>query len=814
MAYASRQRYIDISKFTPINDNGEIQNAVKFGDGVNTSIKTSVDNICDYVTIDDTRWFVVNYTYLNGRQVELNLLRDVVGEFGLGEAYGKIERGYTDGILKYRKELSLNEVLKKRIPLKPSTTEYGNISIASRDNGSDVHTNEMWGILYFTKDSTSDKISINIPAFNPAYDLIVGVPNGSIFYDRYNNNGVYQSFVVRVREAFLDNKGNYVYSQIWNYKCKITYDATPDGQVSFKTSHYNVGYGDDIDCACILSIYFGAGSGNPEQSDVLDTFLNTVGQKTLEGLQYNIGSPLNYGFELPKLVQTLYQKNTYDYSGKTVKEGEKYYSYTSEEITDTKYGNVYVPNLVGHFQDGFSKFSVGGRTIFYEYSSYKTITVSSQQYYAATQYFRTELDPSSSGILEVDTTVTLIDEPYVILVTPLFDVSVTDNVNSKTYNVDRQRAFAAFNSIIESASGENGFLADAQIYPYCPQLMQTQTALTVTGQVGGTFTQPFFSVQSTYFVTNCSVQPLPYLDVKKEYITRNYSIVSPEQSSKFTFSFYDYANDFVENSLDADKNFATLSIDIKTALKPFAIISSAVIERVNSLKGLNYSSNLEGSQPSSNGFECSMSSNAFETYKRNNSNYQAIFSLDRKELETNLETERVNEKVQAVSNTLAATAFGAVTGASYGVGKYSKAAGALTGGLAAAATVGVAQGIQYNQNEKLREMELDLQQQRYELSIGTIKNLPNSINRISSFNEIIMQDFYFVLEVYECTDEEKEIVDNFIQNYGYGIGVYDYLRNYVKAGWFLKALVIKSSFGVALHEAFKNDILGGVYIND
>ena len=77
-----------------------------------------------------------------------------------------------------------------------------------------------------------------------------------------------------------------------------------------------------------------------------------------------------------------------------------------------------------------------------------------------------------------------------------------------------------------------------------------------------------------------------------------------------------------------------------------------------------------------------------------------------------------------------------------------------------------------------------------------------------------MQDFYYVFEVYECTDDELQIVNDFIDNYGYGIGVFDFLQNYSKSGWFLKASVTKSDLPITLHQVLKYDIEGGVYIND
>ena len=149
LAYASRNRYKDISNAVILGQ--ENQKAVLLGDGANTSIKTKSSNVCDYVTIDGTRWFVTSYTYVNGGQVVLNLQRDVIGEFGVDSMYGKIERGHTDGILKYRKELSLNQILKKRSKLLPSTNQYGNYLVNN-------HNNEMWGIFYLVKPNLSSSL--------------------------------------------------------------------------------------------------------------------------------------------------------------------------------------------------------------------------------------------------------------------------------------------------------------------------------------------------------------------------------------------------------------------------------------------------------------------------------------------------------------------------------------------------------------------------------------------------------------------------------------------------------------------------------
>lgn len=784
LAFATRKRYLNISRLEPnaIEEN----NSIRFGNGANTTVKTSVENICDYVDIEGTRWFVTDYIYLNGGQVRLNLQRDVVGENGLENCFGKIERGYTDGILKYRKELSLNEVLKKRIPLIPTSKEYGNITI-------NTHNSEMWGILYFTKDSSGKKVSINIPAFSPSYQIGTAIPDNTTYIEGVYSS-VSQSFVVRF--PYTDDDRPY------DVSCMIRYAIVGgEWQVSSIKCDY-AGITPAPTCGLQVNGFITIETA----LDVARNFCERVAEQTL--IQNNTTALI-----FPEIVEP--SNDFPDFRDKTIKDGANFYHYTAVDKNEPQYGQ--------YSYDGFVEYLKGIGT--YSYDIYRvTVTNPKNQELSITSsiskhtvtYNRTDVSPAEAGAIEIDMTTQLIDEPYVILAFPLYDVTITEKNELEPYVINRERAFTIFNEVIQGLSGESSFLVDAQIYPYCPDIEKKQTEL--LDDDGNAY--PFFSVRSTSYTRKCEVQLLPYNDVKKEYITRNYSIVSPEQSSKFSFSFYDYVR---ENQNNGEFNQLPLKVSIKTALKPFAIISSAVIERVSSstnqlpLKGINYPSNLEGSQPSSNGFECSLASDAFETYKRQNSNYQAIFNLDKSELQKQHEVEVVNEAVQGTMNILTQTAFGAIAGANMADvqilgNNVTKAAGAIAGaGLSAAVTTGatIAQGVK---NAELRKYEEDLQQQRYDLSIGTIKNLPLSINRISSFNEIIMQEFYYVLEVYECTEEEIEMVDTFLQQYGYGIGIFGFAVNFMKDGWFLRMLPVTSSLPVTLHEVLVNDLSGGVYV--
>ena len=191
--------------------------------------------------------------------------------------------------------------------------------------------------------------------------------------------------------------------------------------------------------------------------------------------------------------------------------------------------------------------------------------------------------------------------------------------------------------------------------------------------------------------------------------------------------------------------------------------------------------------------------------------------MQKEELQKQHSVELTNDITSTIVNTMSATAMGAIAGANMAdAGIFnslgSKAAGAGLGALYAGGTVGGAMIAQTVENSKLRDYEEYLQQANFDLQIGTIKNLPNSINRISSFNEIILQDFWYIIETYECSDFEKTVVDNFITKYGYGIGVFDFVENYYKNGWFLRSTLISSKYNVNLHMIAEKELMGGIYL--
>ena len=815
LKYANRKRYITFN-YTSFAE--ETQKSVLLGDGERTTVKTSVFNNCDYVTIDDTRWFVIHHTFLNGKQIQLELVRDVIGEFGISDMVGNVERGMTDSILKYRKELDLNEILKERISIIPDVNKYGNYTV-------DNHNNELWGVLYFirpteynpeTQQIEPKDLIINIPEFTPYSLSSLDVPlfdDGHKIYMNPDTN-IYIEFICKINLNYRNSSGG---GRFEKYRYKIIFNITLNSnyEYEFKSTRELLQLDGRFDTELTVEIPFYIIGPYPTSNIFLNGVIDFY-SNFYKNMMFN-GSA---AFTLPEIPS--FYDEPFDFTSKLVKDNNSGNVYSFSSSLEPSFRNVPADGgvFLGNFESspasiyhsdtyGYINVQISN----YIDMFYNSVRWWNSLYFYTKTYRRTELNSSQKGELIIDSTLQLVDEPYIVMIFPLFNVNITGN--NKSYKIERNNAFMIFNSVIEFLSGENPYIVDAQIYPYCPELINVVSVLSNPSSDNESY--PFFSILSNTYNHVCSVKLNALIDVKKEYIKKSYSIVSPEQSGKFTFNYYDYVNEFVENVDNPLINDALMYINIKTSLKPFSIISSAVIiPDTGSIIGITYDSDLRGCSSSSNGFQCSLSSNAFETYKRTNSNYQQIFSLQRGELEKIHQVEKINDDVAMIVNTTSASTMGTIAGSSIGSTFTDifglKAASAIAGGSVAGLAVGISMDIQNKANEGLREYEKDLQLQMFKLNIGTIKNIPNTLNRISSFNEIILKDFWYVIETYSCSEYESELVDMFLNNYSYIIGMIGILKNFHENGRFLKCTLIRSLLDVNLHNLASNELKGGIYI--
>lgn len=851
--YATRNRYkslptlIQADANTQLEDGyyrSEIQRRVLLGDGVNTSVKTSSLNICDYVLIakdgednNPTRWFVVLFNYLNGGQIELQLRRDVIGEFGILNMVGKIERGYipNNNILINRKELSVNEILKERKHLLPDSDIFGNYSIVSRSGEKD---DDLWGILYFSKQQETDNFTVDIPEFTnvnlslPFENNLTGAFFNSDFTETYKGVRVEFYFSVICQEAGFSPSRYY-------FKGVINFTPTNSG---YKYNFYYDGFGVARPSAYNfwlinlkennVDVYLPIDKLSDFCNGFIDKVASSFIDKSFQDSALNtLKFPSISGYDL---IENADEINRYNNQYiKDVSSGTYYRATVSSSnvYISGNEGSTLVNNAAILAVSGYS-FIFDNQGITHTYSvvldviqgEEPTITTSSIVKLDILQVNYTSVSIDDVNSISLSYQGDILDEPFFTMAIPLFSCNI-----SNLYNVSKENAVYAFNSIIKNLSGETGYIIDAQIVSYCPDL-KSVVELKKKNNNQIEYIIPLFYLKSSSYERDCSVafsfkdNPLGIgqinVNKKKEYSKRNFSIVSPEQSGKYIFNFYDYVRpSYTENDTQ------TVVFKVKIALKPYSLIASCVIDRikdvdVDPLQGITYNSDLRGCQPNSGGFQASLASNAFQEYKRQNSNYQQIFNKQQERLYREHWVERGNEAVQGVMNTLSMTAMGAIAGAQMASVQIlgtdvSKAAGAAVGAGVAGGITAAANAAQFAINESMRQYEYSYNQEMFDYNIGTIKNLPDSVNRISSFNEIILKDFWFTLELYECSPEENLLIDTFFEKYGYEVGVYGEFSSYLAGGdenvFFLKGRLLTSNLGINLHNVAQKELEGGIY---
>lgn len=267
----------------------------------------------------------------------------------------------------------------------------------------------------------------------------------------------------------------------------------------------------------------------------------------------------------------------------------------------------------------------------------------------------------------------------------------------------------------------------------------------------------FFEQKASFSFDIERIPVLENYDIKEEANTTSYRLCSPNYSGVFEFN---------TAKMGRPSYFA---VDI--TYKPFNPFIRVTPE-FQRLYGENYQ---DGRGLICGGdFSLPVVLDKWEEYENNNKLFSQIFSRDIQHLEFTQEQERFKEPFAVLSGTAVGAGMGAVAGAKATAGNpYGAAAGAVIG-----AGTGLAGGlIDLQLNEARRQEEKRYSIDRFNLSLASIKALPQSLTKGS----VLTQIYKFVpfIEFYDCTEEEHEIFRNRIKYNGMIIGKIDYLINYV-----------------------------------
>lgn len=421
---------------------------------------------------------------------------------------------------------------------------------------------------------------------------------------------------------------------------------------------------------------------------------------------------------------------------------------------------------------------------------------------------------------------TIISEPYAILAIPLFELNYRTTQGGaliKSQMLNTQKVFYDF---IRSYSG-TGQVADAQIIPYAPEVFKNGYRKDADGlwldmsqmnTVGAQSTGaaptsiPFVVLDNSNinfsFYTNLN----PYSHPRKESTLRKMRLVSPNLDSIFEWNYFDFNNEVTD--WGSQHNNADTRIDVQITLKPFAtFMHASPYVRDNSLMGRTNFRDLRGLVCGSSIWQSTMTSSAFETFRRQNTMYEQIQQRKVGTLALEHQVEKQNDVVSSIVGTLQGTYYGAMAGSQAG-GVWEDifgGAGGVAGGVAGGAAAGIAYGVQNAANERLRQREAGDLKFYYEANIANIKAQPDTLNRVSSFNQAVLRRFSIVLEVYATTVEEANYYDQYIDTFAYEINIMDNLQNHLITPCYVEGFLPFSDEPPHIHQRLNEDLQKGVY---
>ena len=175
---------------------------------------------------------------------------------------------------------------------------------------------------------------------------------------------------------------------------------------------------------------------------------------------------------------------------------------------------------------------------------------------------------------------------------------------------------------------------------------------------------------------------------------------------------------------------------------------------------------------------------AFIEYELQNKNYQAIFARGIENMDVNNQIAKEKQIYNGVMGTLTGAGAGAVMGLKKGGPVGALGGAALGGGMAA-----LNAAVNYSFLERTQEENRDFAIDNFNYQLGNIQALPQSITKSTplTYNNTVWP----VIEIYDATDEEKELLKNKLRYDGMTIMKVAKLSDYEAEGGYLKGKLIR-----------------------
>ena len=379
-----------------------------------------------------------------------------------------------------------------------------------------------------------------------------------------------------------------------------------------------------------------------------------------------------------------------------------------------------------------------------------------------------------------------------------------------------ERSLAIMNSLATALTSEN--VLDLQILPYCPcqNLVNddyfTEGGIFVPEDDAGETIQALYNYDVTDFLLICHSMNIT-LDIQQtvnitvsDDVPETYKTKYINDCTMIRICSPNYNGLFEMNLAKNGGSITSFNVDM--TLRPFNPYIH-VNPDFNYLYGQDFN-DVRGLVCNGD-FSLGIINDAWNVYEIQNKNYQAIFDRQIQNMEVN-NAINMNEALWgAFAGTVAGTGTGAIAGGVATKSPYGAIAGAVVGGF----TSGIGGVLDIENLQKRQDEARSYAVDNYNLQLGNIRALPNSITKTSAltYNNKL---FPFV-EIYECSDVEREAYFKKIKYNGMSVRIIDEITNYLSedsSNYFRGRLIRMTNISEDNHyvETINEELMKGVYI--
>ncbi|MBO7209713.1 MAG: hypothetical protein J6V44_01710 [Methanobrevibacter sp.] len=718
-----------------------------------------------------SRWFVLEQKRNRKGQWLYFLRRDVLADSfnDLRDAPIYVERGIINDIdsplLLNNEDLRVNQIKKREILLKDKS-------------------NCAWLVLYLKKGvlgntsiGSSGKFALNVSDDSTFVYETLSTPITAWQY--YGN--ITTPYKVAKKHTFVVDYNQVFYS--YGYMVNSLQESSVSSYSSF---NYNTNLSTDKSTSFVLTNLNGQFISN--MSTLISTTNSAYGYNSTDGLSA-------YDGKIIKDSQGKYFKVTLSYSTSTVK----------EDVTTVQFSLKTL--MTNYWNTALSQSASPNNKAFSVTSEITSITVSLEEM----KDLQTEADLGAySGNGTADSSLfDAICLPYGNL-----EMFIGTEVSIDT-QATAEKSLKIMNSLATALTSE--YVLDLQLLPYCPcqnlinEDYGAEGGIFVPEDYAGETIKCVHSGDVTDFLLVCHSANFT-LDIAQKVnisisnnVPQPYKIKYINDCTLVRLCSPNYNGLFDMNLAKNGGEITSFNVDI--TLRPFnpyihvnPDFSFLYGQDFNDIRGLICGGD----------FSLGIINDAWNVYEIQNKNYQAIFDRQIQNLDVNNAINLQEATWGAIAGTIQGTASGAIAGGMMG-GGYGAVAGAVVGGVVSGAggVLDVA-NIQKRQ-EEARNYALD----NYNLQLGNIRALPNSITKTSAltYNNKL---FPFV-EIYECSEVEKEAYFEKLRYNGMSVRIIDKIRSYISddnSQYFRGRLIRLTTVSEDNHyvETINEELMKGVYI--